>query len=52
VVFQVCQLDNIDERVLRYLDTCASPFDEWAEKWPHDGDVQSFYTKETVRGGD
>jgi len=25
--------------VLRYLNTGASPFEEWAEEWLHEGEV-------------
>jgi hypothetical protein len=39
VVFRFCQLENIDYLVLRYLNTGALPFEEWAEEWLHDGEV-------------
>jgi hypothetical protein len=39
VVFRFCQLKGIDYLVLRYLNTGALPFEEWAEEWLHDGDV-------------
>jgi hypothetical protein len=32
-VFRFCQLENIDYLVLRYLNTGALPFEEWAEEW-------------------
>jgi hypothetical protein len=39
VVFHFCQLENIDYLVLRYLNTGALPFEEWAEEWLFDGEV-------------
>jgi hypothetical protein len=39
VVFRFCQLQNIDYLVLRYLNTSTLPFEEWAEKWLHEGEV-------------
>jgi hypothetical protein len=39
VVFHFCQLKKIDYMVLRYLNTGALPFEEWAEEWLHKGDV-------------
>jgi len=39
VVFRFCELENIDYLVLRYLNTGALPFEEWAEEWLHDGEV-------------
>jgi hypothetical protein len=38
-VFRFCQLENIDYLVLRYLNTGAQPFEEWAEEWFFDGEV-------------
>jgi hypothetical protein len=38
-VFRFCQLENIDYLVLRYLNTGALPFEEWAEEWLFDGEV-------------
>jgi hypothetical protein len=38
-VFRFCQLENIDYLVLRYLNTSALPFQEWAEEWLFDGEV-------------
>jgi hypothetical protein len=38
-VFRFCQLENIDYRVLRYLNTGALPFEEWTEEWLFDGEV-------------
>jgi hypothetical protein len=39
VVFRFCQLEDIDYLVLRYLNTGALPFEEWAEEWLFDGEV-------------
>jgi hypothetical protein len=39
VVFRFCQSENIDYLVLRYLNTGALPFKEWAEEWLHDREV-------------
>ena len=52
VVFHFCQLENIDYLVLRYLNTGAWPFKEWADEWLHDGEIWSSYTSETVCGED
>jgi hypothetical protein len=38
-VFRFCQLESIDYLVLRYLNTGALPFEEWAEEWLFDGEV-------------
>jgi hypothetical protein len=38
-VFRFCQLENIDYLVLRYLNTGALPFAEWAEEWHLDGEI-------------
>jgi hypothetical protein len=38
-IFRFCQLENIDYLVLRYLNTGALPFEEWAEEWLFDGEV-------------
>jgi hypothetical protein len=38
-VFRFCQLENIDYLVLRYLNTGALPFEEWAEPWLFDGEI-------------
>jgi hypothetical protein len=38
-VFRFCQLENIDYLVLRYLNTGALPFEEWAEEWLFDGEI-------------
>jgi len=46
VVFRFCKLDNIDYLVLRYLNTGAPPFEEFAKEWLHDGEAQSPYTLE------
>jgi len=39
MVFRFCELKNIDYLVLRYLNTGALPFEEWAEEWLHLGEV-------------
>jgi hypothetical protein len=39
VIFRFCQLENIEYLVLRYLNTGALPFEEWAEEWLFDGEV-------------
>jgi hypothetical protein len=39
MVFQFCQLENIDYLVLQYLNTAALPFEEWAEAWLHGAEV-------------
>jgi len=39
VVFCFCELENIDYLVLRYLNTGALPFKEWAEQWLHEGKI-------------
>jgi hypothetical protein len=39
LVFRFCQLENIDYLVVRYLNTGALPFKEWAEQWLFDGEV-------------
>jgi hypothetical protein len=36
VVFRFCQPQNIDYLVLRYFNTGALPFKEWAKEWLHD----------------
>jgi hypothetical protein len=38
VLLRFCQIENIDYLVLRYLNTGALPFEEWAEAWLHEGD--------------
>jgi hypothetical protein len=38
-VFCFCKLENIDNLVLRYLNTGLSPFEEWAEEWLHNREV-------------
>jgi len=38
-VFRFCELENIDYLVLRYLNTGASPFEEWAKEWLYNGEV-------------
>jgi len=39
VVFRFGDLKDIDYVVLRYMNTGAPPFEEWAEEWLHDGEV-------------
>jgi hypothetical protein len=38
-VLRYCELENINYLVLRYVNTDAGPFEEWAEEWLHDGEV-------------
>jgi hypothetical protein len=38
-VFRFCELEYIDYLVLRYLNTGALPFEEWAEEWLFDGEI-------------
>jgi hypothetical protein len=38
-IFRVCELKNIGYMVLRYLNTGAPPFEEWAKEWLHKGEV-------------
>jgi hypothetical protein len=38
-VIRYCELENIDYLVLRYVNTGAGPFEEWAEAWLYDGEV-------------
>ena len=38
-VLRYCELGNISFLVLRYVNTGAGPFEEWAEDWLHDGEV-------------
>jgi hypothetical protein len=52
VVFRFCQLESIDYLELRYLNTGAQPFEEWADEWLHHGEALSSYILETVSGGD
>jgi hypothetical protein len=39
VVFRFCQLENIKYLVLRYLNTGALPFKEWADARLFDGEA-------------
>jgi hypothetical protein len=39
VVLHFCELENIEYLVLRYLNTGALPFEEWAEDWLHEVEV-------------
>jgi len=38
-VLRYCELENISYLVLRYVNTGAGPFEEWAEDWLHAGEV-------------
>jgi hypothetical protein len=38
-IWRYCELENIDYLVLRYVNTGAGPYEEWAEDWLHDGEV-------------
>jgi len=46
VVFHLCQLQNIDYIVLRYLNTGALPFVELCNEWSFDGEAKSSSTSE------
>jgi hypothetical protein len=50
VVFRFYQLENIAYLVLRYLNTSALPFEEWAKEWLFDGEVYSTFTSATGLG--
>jgi hypothetical protein len=50
VVFWLCESENFNFLALRYLKTSTSPFEEWAEQWLNDGEVQSSSTKEMACG--
>jgi hypothetical protein len=39
VVLLFCQLENIDYRVLSYLNTGALPFEEFSQEWLFDSEV-------------
>jgi hypothetical protein len=39
VVFRFCELEDIDFLVLRYFNTSAPPFEEWAVEWLYNGEV-------------
>jgi hypothetical protein len=38
--------------VLRYVNTGAGPYEEWAENWLHEGEAWTSYTKATDCIGD
>jgi hypothetical protein len=38
-VLRYCELENINYLVLRYMNTGAGPYEEFAEEWLHDGEV-------------
>jgi len=50
VVFRFCELENIDYLVLRCLNSGASPFEEWANEWLHNVEIQYISTKQTACG--
>jgi hypothetical protein len=50
VGFRFCQLEKIDYLVLGYLNTGASPFEEFSEEWLFDQEVQSSSRSETACG--
>jgi len=37
MVFHFCELGNLDDLVLRYLNSGALQFKKWAEEWLHEG---------------
>jgi hypothetical protein len=49
-VLRFCKLEHIDYQVLRYLNTCQPPFQEWAKEWLQDGEVESSYISATNIG--
>jgi hypothetical protein len=51
-VLRYCELENIHYLVLRYVNTGAGPYEEWAEERLHEVEVLSSYNKETGFGGD
>jgi hypothetical protein len=38
-VLRYCKLENIQYLALRYVNTGAGPYEEWAEEWLHEGEV-------------
>jgi hypothetical protein len=38
-VLRYCELENINYLVLRYMNTGAGPYEEFAEEWLHDREV-------------
>jgi hypothetical protein len=38
-VLRYCELENINYLVLRYANTGAGPYEEFAEEWLQDGEV-------------
>jgi hypothetical protein len=38
-VLRYSELENIHYLVLRYVNTGARPYKEWAEQWLHEGEV-------------
>jgi hypothetical protein len=49
-ILRYCELENINYLVLRYVNTGAGPYEEWAERWLHDWEVYSSCTKVTDCG--
>jgi len=49
-VLCVCQLENIDFLMLRYIKTGALPFEEYSEEWLSSGEVLSMGKSETAVG--
>jgi len=47
-----CELENSGYLVLRYLNTGASRFEQWAEEWLHDREVSTPFLRKTVFEGD
>jgi hypothetical protein len=44
------ELENINNLILRYMNTGAGRYEEWSEEWLHDDEVFSSYTIETDCG--
>jgi hypothetical protein len=51
-VFQFCEHKSIDYLVLRYLNTGIPPFEEWAEEWLQEGEIQFSHLLATDLGCD
>jgi hypothetical protein len=50
VVYHFSQIENIEDLVLRYLNTGALPFEEFSEEWLYDDEAESLSILETVCG--
>jgi len=50
VVFRSCELEDIDNLVLRYLNIGALPFEEFPKEWLSNGETRYTSTEETVCG--